>query len=89
MLKAQFWTTSVARVELDQRARDARLQEHDRRLDAVPGEQIADAYLTRFAARSGREAKRAIFIAERNGVFAGFAVGLTKTRVTCSRNTFR
>lgn len=64
MLKAQFWTTSVARVEFDQRARDARLQEHDRRLDAaprLPGEQIADAYLTRFAARSGREAKRDIY----------------------------
>ena len=53
------------------------LQEHERRLDAttrLPGEQIADAYLARL--RQEVAAKRgAIFIAERNGVFAGFAVG--------------
>jgi len=53
------------------------LQEHERRLDAttrLPGEQIADAYVARLQ-QEVAEKHGAIFIAERNGVFAGFAVG--------------
>ena len=53
------------------------LQEHERRLDALtrlPGEQIADAYLGRLR-QEVAEKRGAIFIAERDGVFAGFAVG--------------
>jgi ribosomal protein S18 acetylase RimI-like enzyme len=53
------------------------LQEHERRLDAttrLPGEQIADAYLARLR-HEVAEKRGAILIAERDGVFAGFAVG--------------
>ena len=53
------------------------LQEHERRLDAttrLPGEQIADAYLARLR-HEVAEKRGAIFVAERNGAFAGFAVG--------------
>ena len=53
------------------------LQEHERRLHSttrLPGEQIADAYLARLQ-QEVAEKRGAIFIAERNGVFAGFAVG--------------
>ena len=53
------------------------LQEHERQLDAttrLPGEQIADAYLGRLR-QEVAEKRGAIFIAERDGVFAGFAVG--------------
>ena len=53
------------------------LQEHERRLNAttrLPGEQIADAYLMRLQ-QEVAEKRGAIFIAERNGAFAGFAVG--------------
>jgi ribosomal protein S18 acetylase RimI-like enzyme len=53
------------------------LQEHERRLHAttrLPGEQIADAYLERLR-REVTEKHGVIFIAERDGVFAGFAVG--------------
>jgi len=53
------------------------LQEHERQLDAttrLPGEQIADAYLGRLR-QEVAENRGAIFIAERDGVFAGFAVG--------------
>jgi ribosomal protein S18 acetylase RimI-like enzyme len=53
------------------------LQEHEKRLHAttrLPGEQIADAYLARLR-QEAPEKRGAIFIAERDGVFAGFAVG--------------
>src|SRR6516165_1450747 len=53
------------------------LQEHERRLHAttrLPGEQIADAYLARLQ-QEVAEKHGEIFIAERDGVFAGFAVG--------------
>src|SRR6516225_5494354 len=53
------------------------LQEHERRLDAttrLPGEQIADAYLGRLR-QEVAEKRGAIFIAERDGLFAGFAIG--------------
>ena len=53
------------------------LQEHERRLNPttrLPGKQIADAYLTRLR-REVAEKHGAIFVAERDGVFAGFAVG--------------
>ena len=53
------------------------LQEYERRLDAttrLPGEQIAGAYLARLR-QEVAEKGGAIFIAERDGVFAGFAVG--------------
>ena len=53
------------------------LQEHERRLDAttrLPGEQIADAYLARLR-QEVAEKRGAILVAERNGAFAGFAVG--------------
>ena len=58
------------------------LQEHERRLDAttrLPGEQIADAYVARLQ-QEVAEKHGAIFIAERNGVFAGFAVGWIEYR---------
>jgi ribosomal protein S18 acetylase RimI-like enzyme len=53
------------------------LQEQERRLDAttrLPGEQIADAYLARLQQEVAQK-RGAMFVAERNGVFAGFAVG--------------
>ena len=53
------------------------LQEHERRLDArtrLPGEQIADGYLARLQQEVAQK-RGAMFVAERNGVFAGFAVG--------------
>ena len=53
------------------------LQEQERRLDAttrLSGEQIADAYLTRLQQEVAQK-RGAMFVAERNGVFAGFAVG--------------
>lgn len=53
------------------------IQEHERRLDAttrLPGEQIVDAYLARLR-QEVAEKHGVILIAERDGVFAGFAVG--------------
>ena len=53
------------------------LQEHERRLDPTTrplGEQVADAYLTRLR-REVAKKRGAIFVAECDGVFAGFAVG--------------
>ena len=52
------------------------LQEHERRLSStrLPGEQIADAYLVRLQ-QEADEKHGAIFVAEIDGVFAGFAAG--------------
>ena len=52
------------------------LQEHERRLHAsrLPGQEIADAYLA-WLQREAAEKCGAIFVAESDGVFAGFAVG--------------
>jgi ribosomal protein S18 acetylase RimI-like enzyme len=62
----------------DLRSAMVELQEHERRLNAttrLPGEQVADAYLTRLQ-QEVAEKRGAIFVvAERAGVFAGFAIG--------------
>jgi hypothetical protein len=49
------------------------LQEHEKRLHAapLPGAEMADAYLAWM--RRQMEASGAVFVAEQNGVFAGFA----------------
>ena len=52
------------------------LQEHERRLSdsRLPGEAMADAYLAWILDRAGT-ARGAVFVAEVDGAFAGFAAG--------------
>jgi ribosomal protein S18 acetylase RimI-like enzyme len=57
------------------RAGIVELHEEERRLhdSRLPGEQTADAYLVWMLAEAARDG--AVFVAEANGVFAGFAAG--------------